>query len=379
MILRDITQTRKLQAQLQHAQKMESIGTIASGVAHNFRNILAGVSLQNQLIKVRFQDNLPLLEISDMIANGVKRGARLVDGLMQFSRKQGAKDFSIVNITQVIMDVYDLARKSFDNKINIRVDLPEYLPIIGNHADIGQVIMNLCVNARDAMPDGGVLHIKAHQKREKVEIVVTDTGHGMNKDTVAKCFDPFFTTKEVGKGTGLGLSTSYGIVHDHGGDIHVYSEVGKGTAFKIRLPLSSLEDITIQEGFPEATIQGKGQKVLVVDDETQILKPLEDLLEFLGYQADSETCGTDAIAKYKTWLPDVVLLDRNMPEMDGIACAEIIIHHFPNAKIVLISGYNEIGANGIKPDTKKLIAGYLTKPIDMIELSQLLSKLLDQK
>lgn len=379
MILRDITQTRKLQTQLQHAQKMESIGTIASGVAHNFRNILAGVSLQNQLIKVRFRDNLPLLEITDMIANGVKRGARLVDGLMQFSRKQGAKDFSIVNITQVITDVYDLARKSFDNKIDIRVNLPEYLPIIGNHADIGQVILNLCVNARDAMPDGGVLHIKAHQKREKVEIIITDTGHGMDKATVAKCFDPFFTTKDVGKGTGLGLSTSYGIIHDHGGDIHVYSEPGKGTAFKIRLPLSSLEDITIQENFPETTVQGKGQKVLVVDDETQILKPLEELLEFLGYQADSETCGTDAIAKYKTWLPDVVLLDRNMPEMDGIACAETIIRQFPKATIVLISGYNEMGANGIKPETKKLIAGYLTKPIDMIELSQLLSKLLDQK
>jgi signal transduction histidine kinase len=295
MVLRDITQTRKLQAQLQHAQKMESIGTIASGVAHNFRNILAGVSLQNQLIKVRFRENLPLLEITEMIENGVKRGARLVDGLMQFSRKQGAKDFSIVNVTQVIMDVYDLTRKSFDNKIDIRVDLPEYLPIIGNHTDISQVIMNLCVNARDAMPDGGVLHIKAHQKREKVEIIVTDTGHGMDKDTISKCFDPFFTTKEVGKGTGLGLSTSYGIVHDHGGDIHVYSEVGKGTAFKIRLPLSSLEDITIQESFPETTIQGKGQRVLVVDDETQILKPLKELLEFLGYQADSETNGPDAI------------------------------------------------------------------------------------
>jgi CheY-like chemotaxis protein len=204
--------------------------------------------------------------------------------------------------------------------------------------------------------------------------VVSDTGTGMDPETTEKCFDPFFTTKDIDTGTGLGLSTTYGIVKDHGGDIYVYSEIDKGTAFKVDLPLVQFEETLGQEAVAEV-IRGKGEKVLVVDDEIDSLKPMEDLLEGMGYRAASSGSGKEAIAKYSSWQPDVVLVDRNMPEMDGVTCAEKIIANDPDAKIILISGYDEKGPNGIGLPTQELIGGYLVKPINRMELSRMLSRL----
>ena len=259
IVLRDITQTRKLQSQLQHAQKMESMGTIASGVAHNFRNVLAGISINSQLIQMKYPDNHHLKEIVERLNNSVKRGAGLVDGLMQFSRKQGFGSFKSLDLTVVIMEICDLIKKSFDKRIDIRVDLPESIHVMGNQAGLGQVIMNLCTNAKDAMPNGGKLHISARSKGDQAEIIIFDTGCGMDQETMEKCFDPFFTTKDVGKGTGLGLSTSYGTIMEHEGDIHVYSEIGKGTTFKIYFPILLEKDRDGHVAAPEV-IRGKGQK-----------------------------------------------------------------------------------------------------------------------
>lgn len=375
MVVRDITQTRKLQSQLQHAQKMESMGTIASGVAHNFRNVLAGISINSQLIQMKYPDSHHLNEILERLNNSVKRGTGLVDGLMQFSRKQGFGSFKSLDLTVVIMEICDLIKKSFDKRIDIRVDLPESIHVMGNQAGLGQVIMNLCTNAKDAMPNGGKLHISARSKGDQAEIIISDTGCGMDQETMEKCFDPFFTTKDVDKGTGLGLSTSYGTIMEHEGDIHVYSEIGKGTTFKIYFPILLEKDSDGHVGAPEV-IRGKGQKILMVDDETQMLEAMKEMIEALGYQVATANNGEEAIKKQAAFQPDVVLMDRNMAGMDGITCGKKIMENDPNAKILILSGYDPGSSQQVDRQAWKWIKDYLTKPVDMIELSHVLARVL---
>jgi CheY-like chemotaxis protein len=287
---------------------------------------------------------------------------------MQFSRKQPKSRFSTLNLVEVIQETHNLIRESFDKKIDIQVAYTDPLPISGSLSGLSQVFMNLCTNARDAMPEGGQLKIEADRKGDDVEVLISDTGVGMDKEIKEKCFDPFFTTKEADKGTGLGLSTTYGIVKTHGGNIHVESESGKGTVFKIYFPLAGWEDEDRPDDAPE-TISGSGQKILIVDDEIDTLEPLEDLLESMGYQAASAGSGKAALEKQKSWKPDAVLLDRNMPEMDGVECAERMIENDPSVKIIIVSGYDETGPDSIDARSRQMIKGYLTKPVNMSELS----------
>jgi CheY-like chemotaxis protein len=240
---------------------------------------------------------------------------------------------------------------------------------------LSQVFINLFNNARDAMPEGGKLTIEARKEKDNIIVAVSDTGHGMDKETREKCFDPFFTTKEGKKGTGLGLSTTYGIVKEHQGKIHVHSKPAKGTTFKISFPLATAGEKTEREG-EKGAVEGRGEKILLVDDEMAVIKPMHQLLNGLGYDVAPVTSGKDAIAKYKSWKPDAVLMDRNMPEMDGITCAEKIIEFDPEARIIMVSGYDEEGPNGIDDRIGKTIKGYLTKPVNMAQLSYLLADLL---
>ncbi|MBU0987453.1 MAG: response regulator [Proteobacteria bacterium] len=375
ILITDVTERRRLQMQLQHIQKMESIGTIASGVAHNFRNTLAGILVNSQVLQMNYRDDADLISITDRIDTSVKRGVQLVEGLMQFSRKQIKKEFKRLNLTAVIQETHQLIKESFDKKIDIHIDLPESLPIMGDHSGISQALMNLCTNARDAMPLGGELRIEAKPEGKYALVTVSDTGHGMDKNTVQKCFDPFFTTKEVGKGTGLGLSTTYGIVKSHDGQIRVDSEPDKGSVFKLRFPLA-FSDQKEKREFLSEIVRGTGEKILIVDDELEMLKALPVLLNSLGYQAEIAGSGKEAIEMYKTWQPDVVLMDINMPEMDGITCIEKIMEYDSDADIIIVSGYEEEGLNGFKEDKKRYIKGYLTKPVGMNELSALLAQLL---
>jgi PAS domain S-box-containing protein len=373
----DISEKKILEQQLQHAQKMESIGTIASGVAHNFRNVLTGISMNSQLIELKFRDNPELLELSSRFDVAVKRGARLVEGLMQFSRKETAKKFKIFDLGTMIHEIYELIYKSFDKKIEIQTECQESIPVLGSYSSLSQVLMNLCTNARDAMPDGGELRIVARRLEGKAELSISDTGHGMNEDAKERCFDPFFTTREVGKGTGLGLSTAYGIIKEHGGDIRLDSEVGRGSVFKIYLPIARQHRQAAKRSVDPRTTQGKGQKILVVDDENEILQPLGQVLESLGYRPELAVNGEEALAKYVSWQPDAVLIDRNMPTMDGITCAEKIIEMDQGARIILVSGYEENGPDGIDSHIKEIIKGYITKPPTASELDQVLGRVFD--
>ena len=374
--LRDITPQRKLEAQLIHAQKMEAIGTMASGIAHNFRNILAAISLQSQLIDTKYGQAPALQGVSRTVDDYVERGTQLVNSLTQFSRKNGEKTFHRLNLDEMAGEAYQLISESFDKMIHIHMDAQEALPIMGDYSGISQVIMNICTNARDAMPEGGELNIKAFKENGLAVVAISDTGQGMDRETQERCFDPFFTTKDVDKGTGLGLSTAFGVMQEHGGRIDVHSEPGQGTTFRVYFPLAP-PDKGGREDSRTEIIHGKGQKILIVDDEIEICKVMVELLDMLGYHGASAISGKEALEKYGTWQPDAVLLDRSMPDMDGIRSAEKMVDIDPDARIIIMSGYEEDGPSGIGKAAKQLIKGYLTKPIDMGKLSRMLADILE--
>ena len=377
IMITDVTERKRLEMQLQHVQKMEAIGTIAAGVAHNFRNTLTEIMVNSQLIQMNYEDVSGLHEVAGRINTSVRRGARLVDGLLQFSRKQIKEEFKLINLADVINEIYQIIRKSFDQKIDIQTDLPGKLPIIGDAISLSQALMNLCNNARDAMPDGGRLIIKAVREGKQVVVTVTDTGGGMDRESVRKCFDPFYTTKPIGKGTGLGLSTTYGIIKSHDAMISVDSQPNRGTTFKILFSLA-LDEKQSEPKDSQVIIRGKGQRVLVVDDEPEILNAMQDLLEYLGYRPELAANGKKGLEKYRSTKPDAVLMDINMPEMDGITCIEKILNYDPNANISIFSGYEEEGLDGMSQRAKDSIKDYLAKPVGLDTLSALLAKMLKE-
>jgi PAS domain S-box-containing protein len=376
-LVRDVTDRARLKAQIRHSQRMESMGNIASGISHNFRNILAGIMTSSQLLQLKYQEDPELQKYSSQILRLAKMGSDLVTDLFQFARKGSGKPKTIINLSEVLRETYRLISNSFDKKIEIRADIPELLIINGNSSALGQVFMNICTNARDAMPDGGVLHIAAKKEKNGTVVTIADTGLGMDKRTTEMMFDPFFTTKRPGEGTGLGLSTAYGIVKEHKGEIQVHSQEGQGTSFEISFPSpGSMNNFDKQ--YQSEIFLGKGEKVLIVDDNETVLESMEELLLTLGYRTNSVASGQKAIEEYRTWRPDIVLLDRNMPEMDGPETTKKILDMDPEAKIILISGYEEEGPNGIDAQIKKRIIDYLIKPFDAEELSRVISKVVEK-
>jgi len=378
LMITDVTERKRLEMQLQHVQKMEAIGTIAAGVAHNFRNTLTEILVNSQLIQMSYADESGLHDVAGRINTSVRRGSRLVDGLLQFSRKQIKAEFEIIDLAEVIKEVCQIIEKSFDQKIEIQTELPGKLPIMGDVTSISQALMNLCNNARDAMPDGGRLIIKAVRAGKQGIVTVTDNGEGMDSEAVRKCFDPFYTTKPIGSGTGLGLSTTYGIIKSHEGMISVDSQPNRGTTFKMLFSLVLDEKQSEQKDAPVIT-RGKGQRVLVVDDEPEILNAMQDLLEYLGYTPQLAANGKEGLERYRGNRPDAVLMDINMPEMDGITCIEKILDDDPNANISIFSGYEEEGIEGMSQRAKDAIKDYLAKPVGLEALSALLAEMLKEK
>ncbi len=378
IMITDITERKRLEMQLQHVQKMEAIGTIAAGVAHNFRNTLTEILVNSQLIQMNYEDESGLHEVADRINSSVRRGSSLVDGLLQFSRKQIKEEFELIDLVKVINELVQLIQKSFDQKIEIISDLPPKLLIMGDATSISQALMNLCTNARDSMTDGGRLTIRGKLEDGRIVVTVSDSGQGMDREAAEKCFDPFFTTKPIGKGTGLGLSTTYGIIKSHEGLISVNSRPNRGATFKIRLPAAKIEEQS-QEAESPTIVRGNGQRVLVVDDEPEILNAMEGLLDYLGYQPEFAASGKEGLQKYKQVKPDAVLMDINMPEMDGVACIEEIFRYDPDANISIISGYEAEGIDGLSQKSKKSIKTYRAKPLGLGDLSDLLAEMLREQ
>ncbi|MEW6673385.1 MAG: ATP-binding protein [Thermodesulfobacteriota bacterium] len=373
--VRDITERERIESELRQSKKMEAIGTLAGGIAHNFRNILTVISINCQLFQQKYQDDPELMKGIDSMLSYVERGAKLVDDLLEFSYQRPQKEFQPLNLSELLNDIYKIINQTFDKLIDIRLTIPDSIPINGDPADLSQVFFNLCTNARDAMPNGGTLRIEAGIEGNNAYVVIADTGTGMDRETLEKCFEPFFTTKPVDKGTGLGLSTAYGTVKKHGGKITAHSRPGRGATFTLYLPLSTYAVETKTENL-DAAKSTANKKILIVDDEIEIGRLIKELLITLGYRVEYVDSGKEAVDKYKSWRPDAVLLDRNMPGMDGMTCAEAIANYDAQAKILILSGYNEDGPDGLPAPRNRSVRGYLTKPVRMNELHNRLLYLL---
>jgi PAS domain S-box-containing protein len=382
-IIDDITDKKKaereqkmLQQQLFVSQKMESIGAFAGGIAHNFRNILQAISGNTELLEILTGDRRDIKALSKDIYDSVEKGVDLINNLLHFSRRGGEYKLAALDLAEVIRQTLDVVGRVFDKSIEIESRLGRELFVKGNRSLLSQVFMNLFSNASDAMPNGGRLIVEASRKGDRIFAAVTDTGIGMDEETQGKVFDPFFTLKEVGKGTGLGLSTVHGIIKEHEGSISVLSKPGKGSSFRIQLPYArGAKDETHESR--KAIKRGKGEKVLIVDDERPALDALAAIAKKLGYEPIPVAKALEALNIYDRWHPDVVLMDRGMPSMDGVTCAKKIIEKDPEARIIIVSGYEDRGPDGISTDVRKLIKGYITKPCSAAELSRMISRALE--
>ncbi|MCX5871624.1 MAG: PAS domain S-box protein [Deltaproteobacteria bacterium] len=389
---RDVTEHLELAKQLLQAQKMEAVGTLAGGIAHDFNNLLQAVLGYSEFMLQRKKEGGKDYSDLQKIHQAGQRGADLVKSLMTFSRKIEIKHVP-VNLNQEILQVQGLLSRTIPKTIMIDPHLSADLePIQGDSSQINQILMNLGINARDAMPDGGTLTIEtANIKLDEaycsthleakpgiyVLLTVSDTGQGMDKETMGHIFEPFFSTKEAGKGTGLGLSTVYGIVKQHEGHIMCYSEPGNGTTFKIYFPAIQAEGHSAPPTFEEA-IRGGTETVLLVDDDEVLSELGTALLNRFGYEAITAGNGKEALEIYQREGKSIslVILDLIMPEMDGRECLAEILRIDPNAKILIASGYSESGpANGAVAAGAK---GFVEKPYNMRKLLTTVRDVLDE-
>jgi CheY-like chemotaxis protein len=367
---------------------MESIGTLASGIAHDLNNVLTPILMTAQLLEAepqeeRYQRLLPVL-----VANA-KRGANLVKQVLSFAKGLEGK-FTILQVKHLISEIKQIIKETFPKSLEIRTDIPQSLwTVSGDATQLHQVLMNLCVNARDAMPDGGRLSICAEnqfidrsyaqmhldaQVGSYIVVTVTDTGMGIPPEILDRIFEPFFTTKELGKGTGLGLSTVMGIIKSHNGFINVSSVIGKGTEFKVYIPAIESTEAEVSED-TELPI-GHGELVLVVDDEVAIREITKTSLEAYNYKVITACDGIEAIALYAEHRDEIsiVLTDMMMPSMDGLTTIRTLRKINPQVKIIAISGL----ASG---DKLAAVIGtgvktFLSKPFTTQELLKTLDGLL---
>ncbi len=376
-ISRDITDSKRLEQQLLQAQKMEAIGQLAGGIAHDFNNILTAIIGYGSLLQMEMSEDDPLSNYVTHILNSAQRATNLTQALLAFSRKQIISPRP-VNLNEIMKVLEKLLSRLIGEDIELTIDLTDKdLTIMADSTQIEQVLMNLATNARDAMPDGGILIISTNLVNFDSEfitahgygrpgsyamIIVEDTGNGIDEKTRQRIFDPFFTTKETGKGTGLGLSMVYGIVKQHDGYINVYSEPGNGTIFKIYLPLikSKVEDTKPSDlPFP----QGGSETVLIAEDDAQVRELSKKVLIDFGYKVIEAVDGLDAIRLFNENKDKIqlVILDVIMPKKNGKECYNEIKKIRPDIKAIFTSGYTAdiVHKKGILEEG----LGYISKPV----------------
>ena len=400
-LVTDITEQKKaqkererLEAQLRQAQKMEAVGTLAGGVAHDFRNILQAIFGYCDILMLDLREGEKGYEEIGEIQKAASRASELTQQLLTFSRKVESK-LRPVDLNHQIRQAYKLLGRTLPKTISIDLQLKEKIQKINaDPAQIEQVLLNLAINAKDAMPEGGRLIIeteetfldddycKSHagaRPGEYILLTVTDTGHGMDEETLEHIFEPFYTTKGRGKGTGLGLAMVYGIVKGHGGYIVCYSKPGEGTSFEIYLPvIEQNEPIINQEKKSKDKVPvGRGEKVLVIDDDQAILDIVEKTLSKFGYVVLTATDGRQGLQVYaQVWNTiDVVILDYMMPEINGIETLKEIRKIHPTAKIILASGYPLTKAH--EEVIRDNVRGFLTKPFNIEEMLRQVRQIID--
>lgn len=395
-VLEDITLKRRLEEQLRQSQKMEAIGTLAGGIAHDFNNILTAIIGYAGLLKTGVSEDDLLREYVDEMMVSCERASLLTRSLLAFSRKQVMSP-KPVDLNKVIKKVEALLIRVIGEDIELRTILAHGdLVVMADAGQIEQVLMNLAANARSAMPDGGILSIgtealelddaftKAHGYGIPglyALVSVTDTGHGMDEKTKERIFEPFFTTREVGKGTGLGLAMVYGIIKQHEGYITTYSELGRGTTFKIYLPLIQAEAEVTGPVMPAATTSGppKGSEtVLLAEDDSEVRKITRNILEGSGYRVIEAVDGEDAINKFLLNKDEIQLLifDVIMPQKSGKEAYEEVKRIAPGVKALFTSGYTAdiIHRKGVLEEG----INFIPKPVAPDILLKKMREVLDQ-
>ncbi len=377
----DITEKKQLEAQFLHAQRMESIGTLASGITHDLNNILTPILAASQLLLMKTsRDDAKQRQLLDMIQTSANRGATLIKQVLSFARGVEGKR-SLLQVRHLIAEIRQIIQETFPKAIDVHLDLASDLWLVtGDATHLHQVLMNLCVNARDAMPKGGTLSLIAEnlwidqayarmnldaQVGSYIVVTVADTGTGIEPEVLDRIFEPFFTTKDLGKGTGLGLSTVLGIIKGHGGFITVSSTIGEGTQFKVYLPATKSEELPLTQ--VEEFAIGQGELILVVDDEANIREISQTVLETYQYRVLTAIDGIDAIAHYADHKReiDLVLIDLMMPVMDGATTIRALRKLNPQVKIVAVSG---LVPSVQMPALGSEIQAFLPKPYTAKEL-----------
>jgi PAS domain S-box-containing protein len=379
----DMTQQSALEQQVRQVQKLEAVARLAGGVAHDFNNILVVIKLSTELMLAQITPDNPLSKSLLQVSNAADRAAALTRQLLALGRQQ-VMQVRVINVNSVVSETSRMLRRIIGEDIRLVTKLCDTLENSRLDPDqVGQVILNLAVNARDAMPEGGILHLETSnvnldytytrehppvQPGRYVMLAVSDTGTGIDKSILPRIFDPFFTTKEVGKGTGLGLSIVYGIVKQSGGYVWVYSEPAHGTTFKIYFPAitAALENpLARSESYSEPS----GQTILIVEDEATIRSNVRECLEQLGYRVVEAENGEAAlqVCDRLHGKVDLVLSDLVMPGMGGYELAGELAQRHPAVRVLFMSGYTEDSA--ARRDILLQGSAFLQKPFSVADLS----------
>ncbi len=383
---------RKSEEQLYHARKMDAMGRFAGGITHDFNNILTAIIGYGSMVQMKLKEDDPVMNYVKQILASSEKAANLTKSLLAFSRKQIISP-KPVNLNEIIKGIEKLFRRLIGEDIGLRIIPADVdLTVMADIGQIEQVLMNLATNARDAMPDGGHLTMETsvveigeeylrrglfERKGRYALLTVTDTGIGMDEKTRERIFEPFFTTKEVGKGTGLGLAIVDGIINQHNGYINVYSEPGRGTTFKMYLPLIEGEIKEIQQDVIPA-IKGGTETLLLAEDDTDVRSLIKDILESYGYKVIDAADGEDALRLFHKNREDIrmAILDVVMPRKNGREVYEEIKRIVPDIKVLFMSGYTAdiISEKGI------LKAGldFISKPVSPKDLLKLVREILDR-
>jgi len=375
----DITEKKKIQTQLLRSQRMDTIGTLAGGIAHDLNNVLAPILMAVQVLKDRHKEETSQA-LLDTLEQSAKRGAGIVRQVLTFARGVDGQHVPL-QPKHLLANMEKMVEQTFPKSVRLQNEIQKDLWLIsGDPTQLDQVLLNLCVNARDAMPTGGIMKFKAEntlldenysrlnidaKPGRYVVIEVSDTGHGIPRHIIDKIFEPFFTTKEVGSGTGLGLSTVMAIVKSHRGFVHVYSETEKGASFRIYLPALNSSDVSVPALSLSAGQSGNGELILVVDDEAAVRDIAQVTLQTYGYRAVIAKNGAEAVAVYAEHKDEIraVLLDMMMPIMDGPATVHALTALNPAVRVIAASGLLETAQNAaVKTAAGSAIRAVLAKP-----------------
>ncbi|MDB6023454.1 MAG: sensor hybrid histidine kinase [Pedosphaera sp.] len=350
----DVTEQKKLEAQFLRTQRMESIGTLAGGIAHDLNNVLAPILMGVEMMRMKANDEFTNKMLTTM-SSSARRGSDMVKQVLTFARgHEGERQ--VLQISHLVREMQKIVKETFPKSIDFKTAIGEGLwPILGDATQIHQIILNLCVNARDAMPDGGKIIVEARNVAmtedetrkfagakpiRYVLLSATDTGTGIPPEIIDKIFEPFFTTKEIGKGTGLGLSTVISIIKSHGGFLDLQSTVGKGTSFNVYLPAADAGVPLAATPVPPEALRGEGETVMLVDDESAVVELTQQMLVHFGYKVVTAFHGADALALFPQYQDKikVLIIDMMMPVMDGPTAIRAMRKLQPNLPVIAISG-----------------------------------------